>query len=155
MENQYKERQYIILLLFALAGLLLAGRAFQLQVLSDAFRSKADAVAMSKETQYPARGLIYDRNGKLLINNAPVYDLMVTYYQVKPGMDTMKFCQLIGITKEDFKKRLNKDFKRDKRFSRMKPYIFMDKISPEAFALFQESMYEFPGFFAQLRNIRS
>ncbi len=136
-------------------GLLLAGRAFQLQVLSDAFRGKADAVAMSKETQYPARGLIYDRNGVLLINNAPVYDLMVTYNQVKPGMDTLKFCQLIGIDKEDFKKRLNKDFRRDKRFSKMKPFIFMDKISPRAFALFQESMYEFPGFFAQVRNIRS
>lgn len=155
MENQFKERQYIILLLFTLVGLLLAGRAFQLQVLSDAFRGKADAVAMSKETQYPARGLIYDRNGVLLINNAPVYDLMVTYSQVKPGMDTLKFCQLLGINKEDFKKRLNKDFKRDKRFSRMKPFIFMDKISPRAFALFQESMYEFPGFFAQVRNIRS
>ncbi len=155
METQYKDRQYIILLLFTLVGLLLAGRAFQLQVLSDAFRGKADAVAMSKETQYPARGLIYDRNGVLLINNAPVYDLMVTYNQVKPGMDTLKFCQLIGIDKEDFKKRLNKDFRRDKRFSKMKPFIFMDKISPRAFALFQESMYEFPGFFAQVRNIRS
>lgn len=155
METQYKDRQYIILLLFTLVGLLLAGRAFQLQVLSDAFRGKADAVAMSKETQYPARGLIYDRNGVLLINNAPVYDLMVTYSQVKPGMDTLKFCQLLGIDKEDFKKRLNKDFRRDKRFSKMKPFIFMDKISPQAFALFQESMYEFPGFFAQVRNIRS
>jgi penicillin-binding protein 2 len=155
METQYKDRQYIILLLFTLVGLLLAGRAFQLQVLSDAFRGKADAVAMSKETQYPARGLIYDRNGVLLINNAPVYDLMVTYSQVKPGMDTLKFCQLLGINKEDFKKRLNKDFRRDKRFSKLKPFIFMDKISPQAFALFQESMYEFPGFFTQVRNIRS
>jgi penicillin-binding protein 2 len=155
MENQYKERQFVFLAVFVLAGLLLVGRAFQLQILSDAFRGRADAVAMSKVTHYPARGLIYDRNGILLINNAPVYDLMVTYSQVKPGMDTLKFCQLLGITKEDFKKRLNKDFKRDKRFSRLKPFIFMDKISPASFALFQESMYEFPGFFAQVRNIRS
>lgn len=155
MENQYKERQFVFLTVFVLAGLLLAGRAFQLQILSDAFRGRADAVAMSKVTHYPARGLIYDRNGKLLINNAPVYDLMVTYGQIRPDMDTMKFCQLLGITKDDFKQRLNKDFKRDKRFSKLKPFIFMDKISPEAFALFQESLYEFPGFFAQVRNIRS
>lgn len=155
MENQYKDRQYVLLLIFTVAGLLLAGRAFQLQVLDDSFRGKADAVAMSKETQYPARGLIYDRNGRLLINNAPVYDLMVTYGQIRPDMDTAKFCQLLGITKDDFKRRLNKDFKNDKRFSRLKPFIFMDKISPEAFAMFQESMYEFPGFFAQVRNIRS
>jgi penicillin-binding protein 2 len=155
MEEQNKERQFVFLLVFVLAGLLLAGRAFQLQVLSDSFRGRADAVAMSKVTHYPARGLIYDRNGKLLINNAPVYDLMVTYNQVKPGMDTTKFCQLLGITKEEFKLRLNKDFKRDKRFSKVKPFVFLDKISPEAFSLFQESMYEFPGFFAQVRNIRS
>jgi penicillin-binding protein 2 len=155
MEEQNKERQFVFLLVFVLAGLLLAGRAFQLQVLSDSFRGRADAVAMSKVTHYPARGLIYDRNGKLLINNAPVYDLMVTYNQVKPGMDTTKFCQLLGITKEEFKLRLNKDFKRDKRFSKVKPFVFLDKISPAAFSLFQESMYEFPGFFAQVRNIRS
>ncbi|MBK8562584.1 MAG: penicillin-binding protein 2 [Saprospiraceae bacterium] len=155
MEEQNKERQFVFLLVFVLAGLLLAGRAFQLQVLSDSFRGRADAVAMSKVTHYPARGLIYDRNGKLLINNAPVYDLMVTYNQVKPGMDTTKFCQLLGITKEEFKLRLYKDFKRDKRFSRVKPFVFLDKISPAAFSLFQESMYEFPGFFAQVRNIRS
>ncbi len=155
MEELNKERQFVFLLVFVLAGLLLAGRAFQLQVLSDSFRGRADAVAMSKVTHYPARGLIYDRNGKLLINNAPVYDLMVTYNQVKPGMDTTKFCQLLGITKEEFKLRLNKDFKRDKRFSRVKPFIFLDKISPVAFSLFQESIYEFPGFFAQVRNIRS
>ncbi|MCC6724338.1 MAG: penicillin-binding protein 2 [Saprospiraceae bacterium] len=155
MEDQYKERQFVFLVVFVLTGLLLAGRAFQLQILSDSFRSRADAVAMSKVTHYPARGLIYDRNGKLLINNAPVYDLMVTYGQIRPDMDTMKFCQLLSITKEDFKLRLKKDFKRDKRFSKLKPFIFMDKISPEAFALFQESMYEFPGFFAQVRNIRS
>ncbi|MCU0345576.1 MAG: penicillin-binding protein 2 [Saprospiraceae bacterium] len=155
MEDQYKDRQYVFLFVFILAGLLLVGRAFQLQVLSDSFRGRADAVAMSKVTHYPARGLIYDRNGKLLINNAPVYDLMVTYSQIRPDMDTVKFCQLLSITKEDFKQRLNKDFKRDKRFSKLKPFIFIDKISPAAFALFQESMYEFPGFFAQVRNIRS
>lgn len=155
MEEQYKERQYVFLTLFIVAGLLLVGRAFQLQVLDNSFRGRADAVAMSKVTQYPARGLIYDRNGKLLINNAPVYDLMVVYNQVRPDMDTMKFCQLLGIDKEDFKRRLNKDFKRDKRFSKLKPFIFLDKLSPSAFALFQESMYEFPGFFAQVRNIRS
>lgn len=153
MEDQYKERQYAILLVVFLTGLLLAGRAFQLQVLSDAFRGRADAVAMSKVTYYPARGLIYDRNGNLLINNTPVYDLMVTYGQIRPDMDTMKFCRLLGIDKADFKRRLNKDF-RDKRFSKLKPFVFMDKISPEAFALFQESLYEFPGFFAQVRNIR-
>lgn len=155
MGEQYKDRQYVILIVFGLATLVLLFRAFQLQVLDDTFRGRADAVAISKQTVYPGRGLIYDRKGKLLINNAPVYDLMVIYNQVRPGMDTAKFCQLLGIDKASFIQRLNKDFKKDKRFSRIKPFIFMDKIPPVAYARLQESLYEFPGFFAQIRNIRS
>lgn len=130
-------------------------RAMQLQVLDDSFKIKADAVAMSKYTIYPARGLIYDRNGKLLTKNTPVYDLMVIYNQVSPKMDTARFCRLLGIDKEEFKKRLNKDFRRDIRYSKIKPFVFMSRIPPVVFTRFQESLYEFPGFFAQIRNIRS
>lgn len=148
-------RHQNILMLFFIAGAILLLKAFQLQILDKSFKVRAEAVAMSKYTLYPARGLIYDRNGILLINNAPVYDLMVIYNQVRPGMDTAKFCRLLGITKEDFKARLEKDFKRDRRFSKNKPFVFMSKIPPTVFARFQESMYEFPGFFAQIRNIRS
>ncbi len=155
MNRLQMQRHYNILLLFFIAGVILLLKAFQLQILDKSFRVRAEAVAMSKYTIYPARGLIYDRNGKLLINNAPVYDLMVIYNQVRPGMDTAKFCRLLGITKEEFKLRLEKDFKHDKRYSKIKPFVFMSKIPPEVFVRFQESMYEFPGFFAQVRNIRS
>lgn len=155
MGEQYKNRQYAILAVFGIMTLILVARAFYLQILDDTFKIKADAVAMSKVTIYPARGLIYDRNGSLLINNAPAYDLMVIYNQIRPTMDTAKFCALLGIDKISFKERLKKDFKNDKRFSRIKPFVFMDKISPETYARLQESLYEFPGFFVQVRNIRS
>lgn len=155
MGEQFKERQYTILLVFGIAAFVLLARAFQLQIWDDSFKVQADAVAMSKQTIYPARGLIYDRNGKLLINNAPVYDLMVVYNQIRPTMDTAKFCALLGIDIASFIERLDKDFKRDKRFSKIKPFVFMSKISPEVYATFQESLYEFPGFFVQIRNIRS
>jgi penicillin-binding protein 2 len=153
--EQFKERQYTIMVVFGVAALILLGRAFQLQIWDDTFKIQADAVAMNKQTIYPARGLIYDRNGKLLINNAPVYDLMVIYNQIRPSMDTAKFCALLGIDKASFEERLNKDFKRDKRFSKIKPFVFLSKITPEVYARFQESLYEFPGFFVQIRNIRS
>lgn len=155
MAEQFKKRQVTILIFFGITGLILIGRAFSLQVLDNQFKTKAEAVVMSKQTMYPARGLIYDRNGKLLINNAPVYDLMVVYNQIKPDMDTVKFCELLGIDFSSFKKRLNKDFKNDKRFVKYKPFVFMNKISPETYARFQESLYEFPGFFVQIRNIRN
>jgi penicillin-binding protein 2 len=155
MGEQYKERQYTILIFFIAAGVLLLGRAFLLQIWNSSFKIQADAVAMSKHTIYPARGLIYDRNGKLLINNSPVYDLMVTYSQIKPDMDTAAFCSLLGITKASFEERLKKDFKRDKRFSKIKPFVFMSKIPPDVYARFHEHLYRFPGFFVQIRNIRS
>lgn len=155
MNQQLQNRHLNILLFFGIAALILLLRALQLQVIDDSFKVKADAVAMSKYTIYPARGLIYDRNGKLLTKNTPVYDLMVIYSQVSPNMDTAKFCRLLGIDKKDFEKRLNKDFKRDIRYSKIKPFVFMSKIPPEVFTRFQESLYEFPGFFAQIRNIRS
>ncbi len=154
MPQQLKNRQYNILLVFGIAGLILAGRSFQLQVLDSTFRIQADAVTMSRQTIYPARGLIYDRNRKLLINNTPVYDLKVVYNQLKPDMDTLKFCDLLGITKSSFEERLHKDF-RSVRYRKHLPFVFMSKIAPEVFAKFQESMYEFPGFFVQTRNIRS
>ncbi|MFQ5486197.1 MAG: hypothetical protein ACE5DO_12810, partial [Desulfobacterales bacterium] len=137
MKNQYKERQFTILLVFGIAGLVLLLRAFYLQIWDNTFKVKADAVAMSKYTRYPARGLIYDRNGNLLVNNSPVYDLMVIYNQVKPTMDTLKFCSLLGIDKASFEERIYKDFRHDIRYSKIKPYVFMSKISPEVYARFQ------------------
>lgn len=134
--------------------MLLAGRAFQLQVLDDTFRIQAEAVAMSKQMLYPARGGILDRNRKLLTTNAPVYDLKVIYNQVNPDMDTLKFCGLLGITRESFEKRMGVDFK-SIHYRRHLPFVFMKKVKPEVYARFQESNYEFPGFFAQIRNIRN
>jgi len=154
MPQQLKTRQYNILLVFGITGLILLGRSFQLQVLDNKFKIQADAVAISRQTIYPARGLIFDRNGKLLINNTPVYDLKVVYNQLRPDMDTLKFCKLLGITKASFEERLNKDF-RSVRYRKHLPFVFMKKIAPDVFAKFQESLYEFPGFFVQTRNVRS
>ncbi len=155
MGEEFRNRQLNILTVILVAGLILIGRAFQLQIWDSTFTTQADAVAISKKTIYPSRGLIFDRNGKLLINNAAVYDLMVIYNQLRPGMDTAKFCSLLGIDKNSFRERLDKDFKRDKRFSKLKPFVFMDKITPEMYAAFSEHLYQFPGFFAQVRNVRS
>jgi penicillin-binding protein 2 len=124
-----------------------------LQVVDSEFRNKADATAIDKYTLYPSRGLIYDRNGQLLVYNDPMYDLLVTYNQIDPGMDTSKFCRLLGIDRREFEAALRKDW-RSGRYSKSVPFVFMSKISAARFAPFQESLYEFPGFYAQLRNAR-
>ncbi len=153
MSDALKGRQQVIKAIFILAALALIGKAMQLQLFDKAFREKAGAAAVVRNPVYPARGLIYDREGRLLIHNNPIYDLMVTYNQVKPGMDTAKFCELLGITPEYFREALRKDWSSG-RFSKSVPFIFMSKISPETYARFQEHMFEFSGFQMVLRSIR-
>ena len=149
---QYKQR--VIQVVFILSASLLLFKAMQLQLFDTTFYKKAQATVINKHVLYPSRGLIYDRNLKLLVNNNAMYDLMVTYNQIDKNMDTLRFCQLLDITKEVFEKKIEKDFKHNKRFSKRKPFVFLKKISAETYASFQESLYEFPGFFAQVRNVR-
>lgn len=132
----------------------MAFKALDLQLMDDKYRARAGATARDKLTVYPSRGVIYDRNQQLLTYNEPVFDLMVTYNQVDKSMDTLKFCELLGITKTEFAERLEKDFRGNRQFSRRKPFVFLSKISAETNARFQESLYQFPGFFVQTRNVR-
>jgi penicillin-binding protein 2 len=138
-----------------LAGLmiLLIGQAAYLQLIDKKLSRRAAATAIDRMTVYPSRGLILDRKGKLMVNNFATYDLMVTVQQIDPQMDTMKFCGILGITKEDFREFLNKDYKSG-RYSLYNPFAFIKKLPVESYARLQESLYEFPGFFVQTRSIR-
>lgn len=153
MADLYRERQRTIQLVILGCALALVLKAAQLQLFDDSFRRRADATTIEKMTAYPPRGLVFDRNNQLIINNNAMYDLMVTYNQIDPAMDTTKFCQLLGITKDQFKQALTKDW-RSGKFSRSVPFVFMKKLSTETYARLQECLYQFPGFFVQVRNIR-
>jgi penicillin-binding protein 2 len=155
IQDQFKDRQFVIKGMFFIGALLLIGKAAMLQVFDSEFRRRAGATGIEKTTVYPSRGLIFDRSGQLMLNNDAVYDVMCTYNQVDPKMDTAKFCALLNISKTEFNANIYKDFKNNKRFSRNKPYSFLSKISPEVYARFQESLYEFPGFSIELKSIRS
>lgn len=152
MEAKSSRLTYIQALFFV-AALILVGKAMHLQLLDPSFRKEADAVAIENYTKYPSRGMIYDRNGKLLVHNNPMYDLLVTYNQINPDMDTTLFCRLLRIDREYFIKALQKDW-RSGRFSKSVPFVFLSKISAATFARFQEYLYRFPGFEIQLRNAR-
>lgn len=153
MSNIFTGRQRVIQILFIVATAALVGKAMQLQLFDDEFRSKAGAAAVVRSPKYPARGLIYDRKERLLIHNNPIYDLMVTHSQVRKDMDTSLFCELLGITPEYFTAALRKDFSSG-RFSKNVPFVFLSKVSAETHGRFQERMYEFPGFQMVLRSIR-
>ncbi len=142
-----------IQIFMVIGALVLVGKAFSLQLVNNAFRSRAQAIAIDKTTTYPSRGVLLDRNGKLMISNDPMYDLMVSYKLVDPNMDTTKFCDLLDIDRATFVKNLNKNWK-DVRFAKSVPFVFLKKLSVPTFARLSEHLPEFPGFFPVLRNIR-
>jgi len=154
LSDSLKYRQRVIQVVFFISAFVLLGKAFQLQVWDESASKYAEASTFNTNILYPSRGLIYDRNGKLLVNNNAMFDLMFTYNQVDKNMDTTKFCELLEITKEEFEKNLNKNW-RSARFSKRQPTTFLKKISTKAFSKFQEHLFEFPGFFVQVRNVRT
>lgn len=148
------ERMHYIRLVFILTALMMLGRVFYIQILDPKYKQLADATAIRKKTLFPARGEMFDRNGELLVSNVPVYDLMVTYNQINPQMDTTKFCGILGITKEYFVEALNKNWK-SRRFSKSRPFLFLGKIPAQTYSKLQESLYEFEGFYVQARSVRA
>jgi len=153
MDDRYKNRHQVILALFILGTLILLLKAMQLQVFDNKYKTQGENIAVEQITTFPSRGLIYDRNKKLIVYNDALYDLMVTYNQINPEMDTAKFCRLLEIDKPTFKKLLEKNW-RSGRYSKRKPFIFLSKISARKFTQIQESLYAFPGFTPRLRNVR-
>jgi len=102
--DQHKDRQYIIRVVMIGAILLLLGKAMQLQLIDSTYQDRARTATIEKVVDYPSRGLIYDREGRLLVNNIAIYDLLCTYNRVNPEMDTAHFCKLLNITEAYFKK---------------------------------------------------
>src|SRR5690606_4075165 len=148
--NSYFARKYIIQGIFIAIAIVMGCRLLYIQVIDDSYFLSANNNVLRKIIIYPARGVILDRHGEVLVQNKPVYDIMVTPNEVK-AMDTTLFCHLIGLTKDDFDKRLAKA----KTYSRYKASIFEKQISAETFARFQEHLYEFRGFYVQNRTVRS
>lgn len=147
------DRTRVIRLVFFAAGVLLIAKAFQLQIIDNSIQQRASATAMDRYVVYPSRGIIYDRNAQLMVYNEPLYDLMVTYNQVDKEMDTLSFCQLLGIDVLEFEKLINRDWSSG-RYSKNIPFVFMNKIEAELMTRFQENLFRFPGFFVQRRNVR-
>ena len=149
MKDAFINRKYIIIALIVLASAALIIRLFIIQVIQDTYRLSADNNVLRYVTQYPARGLIYDRNGKLVVFNQAAYDLMIIPAQIG-AMDTALFCNELGITIDSFKERI----KAARNYSRRAPSIFLKQISAETYAKFQEKIFMFPGFYVQPRTLR-
>jgi penicillin-binding protein 2 len=143
------KRSFLLYFLFLAVGLIFLVRLFQLQVIrGDDYNPIANA-EVKVEFDYPERGYIYDRNGKLLVANQLSYDVMVVPNQVTP-LDTLEFCKLLKIDQEDFEKR----FKRAENYASYLPSVFLKQLAKEDYAYLQEKLHKFEGFYIQKRVIR-
>jgi penicillin-binding protein 2 len=135
--------------LIIIATLLLVVRIFYLQVVDETLKLESENNAIKKKYEYPERGYIYDRNGKLLVANQASYDIMVIPREVK-DTDTLEFCQLLNITKEDFIKKIAKATVYSPRL----PSVFLPQLNKTEFAAFQEKIRKYEGFYFQKRSLR-
>ncbi|MBR4040905.1 MAG: penicillin-binding protein 2 [Bacteroidaceae bacterium] len=154
-DYRYENRKFVIVGIVLAIVAVFIGRLFSLQVMNDEYKKHADSNAFLNKTIYPSRGVMYDRNGKLLVSNQPAYDVMVCMRNVK-DLDTLAFCQSLGITEEFFVKRMAdvKNRRLNPGYSSYTDQLFLSQLTAEDFAMFQEQLYKFSGFSIQRRTIR-
>ncbi|MFP4487831.1 MAG: penicillin-binding protein 2 [Bacteroidales bacterium] len=149
LKDKYSSRKILFYSIIFIAALILLAKLFSLQVVNKNYSLSAENNVLRYVTQYPARGLIYDRNGDLLVYNQAAYDLMVTPGQLQE-IDTTGLCTILGIEKESFNDRISKAAE----YSRHAPSIFLKMVSSETYARLQEVLYKYPGFYVQRRTLR-
>ena len=147
--NKFGYRKWIIAAMVAAVCLVYIARLFSYQVLDDTYKIMADNNSQRIEIQYPARGLIYDRNGVLLVDNQASYDLMVVPHQLE-HFDTLELLNTFGMSREELEKKLQAA----RRYSSYKPSILISQIPGDKYATFQEKLYRYPGFYIQTRTSR-
>ena len=143
-------RSNVIQITFILIGAIFIIKLFFIQVLDENYRLAAQNNVMQRLIDYPYRGLIYDRNGKLIVYNKPVYDLMVVPREVVLR-DTTEFCAHLGITPMEFREKLTKA----QTYSWYKPSVFLKQFSNEDFAAMQDLLIDYPGFYIIPRTVRA
>jgi penicillin-binding protein 2 len=142
-------RKVLLPTIIIIATILLILRLFYLQIIDDSFKLKSENNAIKIQYDYPERGYIYDRNGVLLVANQPSYDIMFIPKELK-NIDTLEFCHLLNITKEDYIRIVEKG----KVYSPRLPSVFLPQLNKLEFAAFQEKIRKFQGFYIQKRSLR-
>jgi penicillin-binding protein 2 len=146
-------RKDIFQLVIISVGIIFLVKLFIIQVVDNKYAEMANSNAIVSEVEYPNRGLIYDRNGKLLVSNTPEFNLMIIAKEVKK-LDSAHFCDVFQITNSQLKQ-LFYELKQRKEYNPYKPSLFLKQLSNEDFARIQDRMDEFPGFSIQARTTRN
>ena len=149
------KRQYVIGGFIVIIAIIYVIRLFNLQVMEDKYKDSADSNAFLRKAVYPSRGIIYDRDGRLVVYNQPAYDVMIIPRDIK-DFDTLDFCRAVNITPEDLVKRMEdmRDKRRNPGWSPYSPQKLLSHLSAEEYGRLQEKLYRFPGFYIQKKILR-
>ena len=150
-------RRYVIMGVAVLVVFIYIVRLFILQVIDQSTQGKAETNAQLRQTIYPSRGLIYDRNGELLVANQPIYEVTIIVREIqKYQFDTLGFCQALKITPIEFEERMKQmtNPRKNRGYSRYSPQVFMDHLSQEDVASLQQELYKFDGVYVRYRTLR-
>jgi penicillin-binding protein 2 len=147
--DQFNNRKYIIGALIILLGIIFSVRLFYLQIVESKYKLSAESNSRRLEIVYPARGLVFDRNGELLVHNQPSYDLKIAPYELE-AFDSTELCEILNIDIQTLRDAIQR-VKRDPR-ERRNPFI--KQLSPETFGKLKEKQYKFPGFYFSERTLR-
>lgn len=150
-------RRYVIAGIAVLVVLTYIVRLFVLQVIDQSTQGKAETNAQLRQTIYPSRGLIYDRNGELIVANQPIYEVTVTVHEMQNTVfDTLGFCEKLQITPEAFNERMQQicNPRKNRGFSRFSPQVFMGQLRQEEVAALQQELYKYDGVYIRYRTLR-
>jgi len=155
INDTLQNRRYVISIIMSAVIVVYILRLFTIQIIETKYKNGADSNAFLKKTQFPPRGLLYDRKHKLLVYNKPAYDIALIFREIH-DLDTMSFCNALNIDKQSFINRIAeiKDYKKNPGYSSYTPQLFMTQLSIENIATIQQSMYKYPGFYIQNRTLR-
>ena len=154
--DPYSRRAYIIAASVVFVVMIFIVRLFWLQIIDQSQKQKADSNALLRQIIYPSRGLIYDRNGELLVFNQPIYEVTLIFQEMRHGFDTLAFCQCLGIDSLEFAERITaiRDKRRNRGFSTYTPQIFMSQLTKQEVASLRETSYKFNGAGIRKRTLR-
>lgn len=151
-----EKRKYVVGGFITMIVIIFLIRLFNLQVSEGIYKENAESNAFFRKILYPARGLVYDREGRLVVLNQPEYDVMLIPKDVGPDFDTLGLCTVLGITKDELMSKWAdmKNPRKNPGYSAYTPQKLMSHLSQEDYGRLQEKLYLFPGFYVQKRNVR-
>jgi penicillin-binding protein 2 len=146
-------RREIIQIAFIAVAIIFLMKLFFIQVLDSRYKDLAQSNAVLRQVDYPVRGIIYDRNGKILVYNTPEYDLQIIKKEIKQ-LDSVRFCEVFSLSIEELRQKF-RELRAKREYSAIKPTVFITQLSNLDFAKIQDHIDEFPGFYIQARSTRA